>query len=306
MVELSILGRLRQASAGDASGLLAPAPAESREIADGLAMWTHAFADWGTAEGDGNVATLDQNLSGILAGIDARIGAVTVGLAGGYSHSHANQRNSVAKGGNSYVAAYGGWVDGPLALRAGGTYGWGNRGTLRTVVFPGFAETLTAKQDQHESQLFGEVAYAVNTEHLSLEPFAGITWDDASTGSFAEQGGAAAVSGTGGDTSVAYSSLGVRLAARPVGVDALAVTPRASIGWQHAFGGLHPGQVLTFEDTGQSFLALGSVIDADSADVALGFDAQIGSGGTLSLGYEGILSSRVRLNTIHAGLNWNF
>ncbi len=143
-------------------------------------------------------------------------------------------------------------------------------------------------------------------EHLSLEPYAGITWDDASTGAFTERGGAAAVSGTGGDNSVAYSSLGVRLAAEPVGIDALAVTPRAAIAWQHAIGGLHPGQVLTFEDTGQSFLALGNLIDSDSADLALGFDAQIGSGGTLTIGYEGILSSRVRLNTLHAGLSWNF
>jgi uncharacterized protein with beta-barrel porin domain len=51
---------------------------------------------------------------------------------------------------------------------------------------------------------------------------------------------------------------------------------------------------------------LGSTIDSDSADVALGFDAQIGWGAALSFGYEGILSSRVRLNTLHAGLSWNF
>jgi outer membrane autotransporter protein len=122
--------------------------------------------------------------------------------------------------------------------------------------------------------------------------------------SLAEKGGAASLSGKGGDASVAYSSLGVRLAARTVETDLLTITPRASAAWQHAFGGLHPGQALTFEDTGQSFFALGSVIDSDSADVEFGFDANIGSGGTLSLGYEGILSSRVRLNTVHAGLSW--
>jgi outer membrane autotransporter protein len=297
--------RLRQAATGDASGMLAPAT-EAREIVDGISIWTHAFADWGTLESDSNVATLDQNLSGILAGIDARIGAGDIGLGGGYSHSHANQRTSIARGGSGYVAAYGGWADGALALRAGATYGWGSRNVLRTVTFPGFSETLTSKEDQHASQVFGELGYAMNMAHVSLEPFAGIAWEDASTARFAEQGGAAALSGKGGDTSVAYSSLGVRLAARTVGADALSVTPRASLAWQHAFGGLHPGQVLTFQDTGQSFLVLGSVIDSDSADVALGFDAHIGSGGTLSLGYEGVLSSRVRLNTIHAGLNWNF
>lgn len=260
----------------------------------------------GTFESDGNVATFNQNLSGVLAGIDARIGTASVGLAGGYTHSHADQRTSIAKGGNAYIGAYGGWVDGAWALRLGGAYGWGNRDIVRTVAFPGFAETLTSKEDQHSSQMFGEVAYAANLRHVSLEPFAGIAWHDASTGAFAERGGAAALSGNGGDASVAYSSLGVRLAASALGADTLAITPRASAAWQHAFGGLHPGQVLTFEDTGKSFFAFGSLIDSDSADVALGVDARIGSGATLSLAYEGLLSTRVRLNTIHAGLEWNF
>ena len=306
LVQLSILSRLRQTTTGDASGMLAPAPAEAREIVDGVSMWTHALAEWGAFDTDGNVATLNQSLSGILAGIDARKGAANFGVAGGYSHSHADQRTSVAKGGNTYVAAYGGWVDGALALRVGATYGWGNRDIFRTVVFPGFSEALTSREDEHESQVFGEVAYAANIAPLALEPFAGIAWDDASTGSFTEKGGAAALSGNGGDDSIAQSSLGVRLATAPFGDDMLNVTPRASVAWQHGFGGLHPGQVLTFEDTGRSFFAFGSLIDADSADVAAGLDAHIGSSATLSLGYEGNLSSRVRLNTIHAGLNWTF
>jgi outer membrane autotransporter protein len=86
----------------------------------------------------------------------------------------------------------------------------------------------------------------------------------------------------------------------------LALTPRASFAWQHAFGGLRPQQTVTFEDTHQSFLVFGTSIDADMANVDVGLDAKIGDNAKLAIGYEGLLSSRERLNTLHAGLSWNF
>jgi outer membrane autotransporter protein len=202
---------------------------------------------------------------------------------------------------------YGGWSEGALAVRTGATFGWGSRNVTRSVRFPDFAEVLSGKQDEHASQAFGEVAYAVDSyQHLSLEPFAGIAWVDAASEAFAETGGAAALSGRGGDTSVAYSSLGLRLAPDAIGWDVVEITPRSSLAWQHAFGTLRPGDVLTFQDTQQSFLAFGTPIDADAANVDLDLEANIGDGGKLAIGYEGVLSDRVRLNTVHAELDWTF
>jgi outer membrane autotransporter protein len=305
VVRQSVLDRLRQSTTGDASGLLAPSSAQSRPIVDGLTMWTHVFAESGSVDSDGNAAEIRQNESGILAGVDAALDRnLTLGIGGGYTHSHLNQRTSSSSGGDGYVIASGGWSQGPFALRAGGSYAWGDRNVTRHVSFPGFAETLTSKPNEHASQVFGEAGYSARTTELALEPFVGITWSDAATGAFAETGGNAALSSRGGDTSQAYSSLGLRLATDAIGGDSLALTPRASLSWQHAFGHLRPQQIVSFEDTGQSFLVLGTAIDSDMANIDLGMDAKIGEGGRIEIGYEGILSSRVRLNTIHAGLNW--
>jgi outer membrane autotransporter protein len=307
VVRQSILDRLRQSTTGDASGLLAPTAAQSRTIVDGLTMWTHVFAETGSVDSDGNAAESHQNQSGFLAGIDAALGNhATLGIGGGYTHSHLNQRTSSASGGNDYVIASGGWSDGPFVLRAGGSYAWGSRNVTRHVSFPGFSETLISKEDEHASQIFGEAAYASKVSDLALEPFAGVAWTDAATASFAETGGSAALSGRGGDSSTAFTSLGLRLATNAFGGDNLAFTPRAAVAWQHAFGSLRPQQFVTFEDTRQSFLVLGTAIDADMANVEVGLDAKIGDNAKLAIGYEGLLSGRVHLNTLHAGLSWTF
>jgi len=230
----------------------------------------------------------------------------TLGIGGGYTHSHLNQRTSSASGGDDYLIASGGWTDGPFALRAGGSYAWGTRNVTRHVSFPGFAETLTSKEDEHASQIFGEAAYSSKVSQFALEPFAGLTWTDASTAAFSETGGSAALAGRGGDTSQAYTSLGLRLATDAFAGESLALTPRAAVAWQHAFGSLRPQQIVTFEDTQQSFLVLGTAIDADMANVDVGLDATVGNGAKFAIGYEGLISSRVHLNTLHAGLSWDF
>ncbi|HEY2886392.1 MAG TPA: autotransporter domain-containing protein [Rhizomicrobium sp.] len=307
VVRQSVLDRLRQSTTGDSSGLLSPTTAQSRPIVDGLSMWTHVFHETGSVDSDGNAAQIRQNLSGILAGIDAALGDhATFGIGGGYTHAHLNQRASNARGGDDYIILSGGWRDGPFALRAGGSYAWGNRNVTRQVAFPGFSETLVSKEDDHASQIFGEAAYDGKVSELALAPFAGVTWTDAATSAFSETGGSAALSGRRGDSSTAFTSLGFRLATDAFGGDDFALTPRAAVAWQHAFGGLRPQQVVTFEDTRQSFLVLGTAIDADMANVDVGFDAKIGDSATLAIGYEGLLSSRVHLNTLHAGLNWTF
>ena len=307
VVRQSVLDHLRQSTTGDASGLLTPSAAQSRMIVDGLSMWTHVFAETGSVDSDGNAAEIRQNQSGILAGIDAALDRnLTLGIGGGYTHSHLNQRSSSSRGGDDYVILSAGWSDGPLAVRAGGSYAWGTRDTVRHVSFPSFAETLTSKEDEHASQVFGEAGYAGKLSELAFEPFVGITWTDASTAAFSETGGSAALSGRGGDSSLAYSSLGLRLATDAFGGESFAITPRASVAWQHAFGNLRPQQVVSFEDTQKSFLVLGTAIDADMANVDVGLDAKIGDNANLAIGYEGLLSSRVRLNTLHAGLSWSF
>ena len=122
LVRITVLHRLRQTTADDP---LRSGGEEARTIVPGLSMWVHGFANWATLESDGNAATLDHRIDGVMGGIDAApIEALTLGIAAAYTSNHAGERASTATGERTHVAAYGGWHDGALELRLGGDYGW--------------------------------------------------------------------------------------------------------------------------------------------------------------------------------------
>jgi outer membrane autotransporter protein len=303
LVRITLLHRLRQTTAdtpfqsgGD----------EARTIVPGLSLWVHGFANWATLEGDGNAATLNRRIDGVVGGIDAvPIQDLTLGRAAAYTSNHASERVSIATGERTHVAAYGGWRDGALALRLGGDYGWGTTHVVRTVTFPGFSDTLNARERMHIAQGFGEAAYDHAWGSLALEPFAGVAYVDVGLGAFAETAGAAALTGAANDANQVYSTLGLRLA-YDAELEALKITPRALLAGEHAFEALRPEEFLVFEDTGKGFNSLGLPIDRDAANVEFGFDVAIAPGSTFSLYYEGLFADRTRDHTLRANFSWNY
>jgi fibronectin-binding autotransporter adhesin len=278
----------------------------ARAIVPGLSMWLHGLANWATLEGDGNAATLNRRIDGVMGGVDAvPIEDLTLGVAAAYTSNHAGERVSTATGDRTHVAAYGGWRDGALALRLGGDYGWGTTHVVRTVTFPGFSDTLNARQRMHIVQGFGEAAYDDVWGPLALEPFAGLAYVDVGFGAFAETAGAAALQGAANNANQIYSTLGLRLAyeSEP---QALQITPRALLAWEHAFEALRPEDFLVFEDTGKGFNTLGVPSDRDAANVEFGFDVAVAPGGVFSLYYEGLFAARTRDHTLRVNFSWNY
>lgn len=305
-IRQAILDRLRQSNSG-AQGLRGQN--DARPLTDSVTMWLRVFSNWGQADTDHNAGTAERNYSGVVAGIDTSVvGALRLGLAGGYTHSDVTvtSRASKARAGGGHVAAYAGWNSGALALRTGAEYAWGNATVTRTVQFPGFLNNTSDVERQHSTQAFAEAGYALRMDRIALEPFAGFAWVNASTGAFHETGGIAALSGNSAGNAVTYSNLGLRLATAPMGSDVFAITPRLTLAWQHAFGAVLPGQSVTFQSTNQSFLVLGVPLDRDALATQLGVDIQLTPAGHLDLGYEGVLSSRVRSHAIRADLSWTF
>lgn len=68
------------------------------------------------------------------------------------------------------------------------------------------------------------------------------------------------------------------------------ITPRAALGWRHAYGDTKPDADLTFIEGGGSFTTQGVPIAKDSALVEAGLDYQISPTGKLGIGYSGQLS----------------
>jgi outer membrane autotransporter protein len=335
----AILGRLRQAGyahAPDVMGALgfdgpvtvagpseslalgyAPAPGFPVKVLPGAApalgsdvtFWSQGVGAWGHIGGDGNAAEAQRNLAGFFSGFDARFGEFArIGLVGGYTNSSVSvdARSSSAGIDTAYLGAYAGANVGAFNLRAGAAYGFHSIDTSRNIVFPGFFDSARAQYGGGTGQVFGEVGYGVALGRFAAEPFAGLAWVHLQTGGFAEIGGAAALNGAGNTDDVGYSTLGGRLATSYLLPNGMALIPRLSAAWQHAFDGIAPSAALAFQNTAAGFSISGVPIARDAALVETALDLRVNPHAKLGLSYSGELAGRLQDHSVKGNFTWNF
>ena len=257
-------------------------------------VWGQAFGSWGHSDGDGNAAALNRATGGLVTGMDLTLPGAKgdiwrAGLAGAYQYTSldAGDRNSSGRIDTYHIAAYGGRQIGPLGLRTGASYGWHDISTSRSIVFPGFADATKAKYAANTAQVFGEIGYALSHRRFALEPFAGLAYVNVRADSFAEAGGAAALTGSGGTSATTYSSLGLRTASSLPWPDLSALTAKASAAWRHAFGTVTPTAQLGFASGTTPFVVAGTPIARDAAAIELGLEGSVARGATLGVAYIG-------------------
>lgn len=311
-VRNAVLGRLRSASYAGQTGEMAalgyagPAheqtafpvkiPLAGPRPKPELTFWAQGFGAWGRIDGDTNAAETKRDLAGFVTGFDRRFGNWTAGLAAGYSHANArvDARTSSAEIDTAHLAGYVGAHFGAWSLRSGAAFAWHSLDTNRTIAFPGFFDRTNASYGGDTAQVFGEIGYGTALGSIALEPFAGIAFVRVSTRGFTETGSAAALAGAGNSESVGYSSLGLRAATHYLLANGIALTPRASFAWQHAFDGVTPSAALAFASTGAAFTVTGVPIARDSVLVDAGFDVDVNANARLGVGYVGRLASEAK------------
>ena len=173
------------------------------------------FGASGETDDDGNAAGIDRSVGGFLVGADAPIGeAWRAGFLVGYDHTtmDVDQRASAADVDSVHVGVYGGARWGGFGMNLGAAYAWHDLTTTRTVVFPGFAEMLSAEYAADTAQAFGEASYQFKAGRYALQPFASLAYVSVDSNSFAETGGAAALLARPNQTDVTYTTIGVRAA----------------------------------------------------------------------------------------------
>jgi outer membrane autotransporter protein len=239
-----------------------------------LTFWAQGVGAWGKINGDGNAADVSRNLGGFFAGFDRGFGDTwRAGLAAGYTNSSVSlsARASSANIDTAYLAAYAGTSFWAWNFRSGATFAWNTIGTSRAIAFSGFSEQATTRYGAGESQVFGELGYGMTFGTVAAEPFAGLAWVHLDTASFTETGGVSALAGTGNKDDVGYSTLGARAATYYVLPNGMALIPRTSVAWQHAFGTVTPSAALSFQSTGAAFGIWGVPIARDAALVEGGW-----------------------------------
>jgi len=193
----------------------------------------------------------------------------------------------------------------PVAFRSGFAYTWHDISTSRGVVFPGFAETLSANYSAGTAQAFGELAYQFKAGQSAFEPFANLAYVNLSTDGFTEQGGAAALTGQSGDAGVTYTTLGLRGSTTFRVGNGMTATARGTIGWVHAFGDTTPVTTFAFGG-GSAFDIAGVPIASDAALLQAGLDLNLTPTARIGINYGGQLSSGATDQTLGGTLSVSF
>lgn len=274
---------------------------------NGLAFWAQGYGAWGDVDGNGNAASVDRTLGGFVSGMDMALGGSwRVGLATGYAQSNVgvDARLSAADVESYHFAGYLGGRLGDVALRGGGAWTWNEIDSSRTIAFPGFLERAEASYDGDTGQIFAEAALPLAHPSVTWEPFGRLAYVHVGTGGFTESGGVAALTSSGGAEDVGYSLLGLR-AATVLSMHGMQVVPRASLGWQYAFGDVDPAASLVFAP-GAAFTVFGAPLARSSAIVDAGVTLNVAPDATLGVAYQGQLAGDAQDNAVTGRLDWRF
>jgi outer membrane autotransporter protein len=292
-----------------AADLPVKAPPAAPARGSDLTFWAQGFGAWGRMDSDGNAATLERRFGFAIVGVDGRLADDwRLGFAAGYSQSRisVDARASSATVDSAHAAIYGGKSFGAFNLRGGAAYAHHQIDTTRAIVFPGFADRTTAEYDGSTGQVFGEIGYGLALGTVAVEPFAGLAWVHVETDGFREVAGAAALAGAGNSEEVGYSTLGARFATTFALANGMALTPRISAAWQHAFDKVTPATALAFLSGGIGFGIAGVPIAQDSALLDAGVDLRIMPQATLGISYLGQLANNVEDHAVKGKFVWNF
>ncbi|WP_343315400.1 autotransporter domain-containing protein [Brucella sp. BE17] len=298
------LGRLRTIMGGVSGGSAADTVADS-----GLSWWSHGFGSDGRFENTSNngASDLDRTIAGGFAGVDTVVGdAWRIGALAGYSHSNFDTRwlNSSGKATSYHVGLYGGGKAGVIDVKLGAAYSWQDIDTARSVSFTGFSDSLSASYRNQVTQIFGEASHQFDVQGVALEPFANLAYVHLHSGSFTEDGGAAALKGASDNSGTLFSTIGLR-ASTVVSEDG-ATKLYGSAAWRHAYNDLTPDSRLSFASGGSAFSTGGVPVAKNLAVLELGLDRKFTDGLSIGVSYSGQIGNGSQDHGAKAQLQWKF
>jgi subtilase-type serine protease len=255
-------------------------------------VWAQVFGNWSTFGSDGNASSVSQSSGGLFVGGDGAVGGGwRLGGALGYIGSHSSIADTASRTNvDSYTATlFGGrnFPAGPGHVRfmAGAAYTWHDIDTKRDVAAGSLAQRLESSYHASSTQVFTELGYHLPLgDAYSIEPYAGLAWNQLRTRDFDESGGTAALHGAGSSDDVTSTTLGLR-GAWLFGSDRAPGRLTATLGWRHAMGDVKPRQELAFEG-GSTFSVTGVPIARDAAVLGLGAEMAITRNTTAGVAYD--------------------
>jgi outer membrane autotransporter protein len=294
LVREAVLAHLRSSLDGSASAPVLGYGGDSQTLAWEPALtqiWAEAFGNWGRIASDGNAAEMQSRTGGMLTGADTMLGDWRVGLLLGYGSTNiaVPALASSADSRNYQAGLYGGTAWGDVAFRTGMAYAWNDISSTRTAVTGGAVQTLTADYGTSVAQAFGELAYTFDFGSTMLEPFANVAVVGAQSQGFTEQGGTAALSAPASSNVAAFTTLGLRAAAKFIVGETTLVKLTAAAGWRQGFGSAP--QVQNSFAGGAGFPIAGPAVSGSAVVLDAGLEIEFSDQFRLGANYNSVISA---------------
>ncbi|GGA44220.1 autotransporter outer membrane beta-barrel domain-containing protein [Dyella nitratireducens] len=306
LIRDAVTERLRLAALPDDQAS-ASTEQKTQTRANGLTWWGQFVGSWDRLDGNGNAATLSDTIGGFLLGADMPLGDhARVGLASGYTQTgfQASQRGATGNSDDAYLSVYAGTQLGSLALRAGAAYTQHSLTMNRSLVLPDMSEATWSRNKAYTAQVFGEAGYAFAFKAATLEPFAQAAHVALNSDGFQERGGASALSGSGSNHAVTYTTLGAHVNTH-FAFNGDAFTAYGTLGWRHASGYVEPYNVMAFANS-DPFTVQGVPIARNALVVDAGLMVQVTPAVSFSVAYDGQLAHRAVDSGFKGGVTWRF
>jgi outer membrane autotransporter protein len=153
----------------------------------------------------------------------------------------------------------------------------------------GGTQTLTADYGTSVAQAFGEMAYTVDLGGTMFEPFANVAVAGTQSAGFAEQGGTAAVTAPASSSAAAFTTLGLRAAAKFILGEATLVKVTGGAGWRQGFGSAP--QVQNSFAGGAGFAIAGPTVSGGALVLEAGLDVDVSEQFRLGASYDSAVSA---------------
>ncbi|UTS92142.1 autotransporter outer membrane beta-barrel domain-containing protein [Rhizobium anhuiense] len=273
---------------------------------DAPVFWSTTFGGASETRTDGNAATLNHQVGGFLAGVDATFDDVRFGLMAGYSNSGFDPRHRSSSGSSDdyHLGLYAGTQWDGLAFRSGIAHTWHEIETSRRVTVGSFEDRLEASYGAGTLQAFAELGYRFEMEAASFEPFVNLAHVGIRTAGFTEEGGAAALDSARRMTNTTITTLGLH-AEMQIRLGETKATLRGMSGWRHAAGDIAPLSTHAFAG-GDAFIVAGVPVAENAFVLDAGLDFDLTPSSIVGIAYSGQIADNAQQHGAKATLSVKF
>ena len=268
--------------------------------------WTEEFGVYHKAEANADTTEISGGGFGVAAGVDlistgtALIGAY-LSLESAELEEEGRTRAPLNVSQTSF-GAYGGWINGNLALNGTASYGLVNFTSDRKVTLGSLSDRVQADWNGSSYSAAARATYKLPLGWLDVKPFVGIDYIGFNQDSYEETAtteSGLAIIASEADASLATASYGVKLVGNFGADDAYSIRPEISAGYRNVLDWKNNAATLRFADTPATstftlapgvepedaiVAGLGLNIDSQFLNIKVGYDAEISDSSTTHYG----------------------